>query len=154
MKSEFLPNSHTDLVKDIMPTCLYCKLETGQLTGYIFQALSISGDSNSIFRVWQGNCQKKTENYLPSVFHTFIDQSHRRKSSPKRSVRDKWFIKVNNGVTSSNQPVPQKLSSQQPWFPHTHEEKDKKNDAFDTFYRKSMAGLQKFFKRILFGWRK
>lgn len=102
--------------------------------------------------IWWVRCQNK---YPPSVFHTFIHQSQKRKPRPKRSQPSKWFIKVNNGMTSSNQLMPRSLSSPQPWFPHLGVEKEKKNESFDTFYRKRGPVLQKsssFFKHILFGW--
>lgn len=66
-----------------------------------------SSKTNSAFRVWQGSCQKENRDILCICFHTFIHQSPRRKSSPKRSLPPKWFIKVNNGATSPNQSMPQ-----------------------------------------------
>ena len=99
----------------------------------------------------------KTVKYPPPVVssHFHASKSEKEAQSPKRSQPSKRFIKVNNGVTSSNQPMAHLLSSRQPWFPHLPEEKEKKNESFDTFYRRSRPVLQKsssFFKHILFGW--
>lgn len=107
-----------------------------------------------VFYIWQRSCQNITVKCVPPVFHTFIHQSQKRKPHPKRSQHSQRFIKVNNGVTSSKQPMPHLLSSPRPLFPHLHKEKEKKNESFDTFYRKSGPVLQKsssFFKHILFG---
>lgn len=93
--------------------------------------------------------------YSPDCFSHFHASKSQREALSEEVTAIHRFIIVNNSVTSSNQLMPHSLSSPQPWFPHLRREREKKNESFDTLYRKSRAGLQKsssFFKHILFGW--
>lgn len=105
------------------------------------ELLYLTGGWNLILSVWQGSCHKKIE--LSSMFFcTLIHQSHRKKSRLKRSQPSKWFIIQTMGWLLQTRPCHSGchrgiLGSHTP--NEGKEKNDKKNDSFDTFYRKRLA---------------
>lgn len=96
----FFFNFYTD--DDDDHNVVYCYHHRDPFANCVFKTCGDSLD----FSFCQGSRQNKTVKCPPPVFHTSMHQSQARERGPKRSQPSKRFIKVNNGVTSSNQLMP------------------------------------------------